>query len=492
MQKNRTLQIQLDASRSEVRLLVWALGLMALVGLMGLWPTMAHASNGGDLPRFYGVIAAKPASGNVGTWTLGSRNFVADAGTEFGFQFGPLDVGTCAQVKYNTVGGSDIAVQIESQPATDCGPDGTPSPSPSVSPTPSETPSVSPTPSETPEPTETATPIPAASNRAYGLVSELPANRIGTWVIGGVSYAATTSTEFKTESGAFAVNSCVKVKYFIDDAQTPSHRAIEIETESASDCNGLSGGSGSDDSSRSTETAKVNAPIGSLPVSPFVGTWVLGGVSYQAITSTRMEQSKGTFVAGACVEARYVVSNSVNTLTRVETTEAYKCQTVVGANPAPVFRGYGVIESFPQNLIGLWRVGNITYTTNVSTVFEQPQGLFAIGAFVEVKYQVISDTLVAVKIETHVAPRAGMGDDSGHLETHPDDHWGNWVIDGVTYKGDDAIEVELESERPGLRAMSASVAAPMVVVNYYVSNGVRIATSVRQLAFTVALPMALR
>ncbi len=215
-------------------------------------------------------------------------------------------------------------------------------------------------------------------------------------------------------------------------------------SENASDCTANdddAGGSISDDSPLGR--AKIHAAIDSLPASPFIGAWVLGGVQYQATSSTRLEQHKANFAPSVCVEARYTISNSVNTLSEVESTEAYKCQSVIGANPLPVFHSYGVVQSFPQNLVGSWHVSNITYTANSSTTFEQPHGVFAVGAFVEVKYQVISGTLVAVKIETHVAPQAGMGNSGGSLDTRPDDDWGTWVINGQTYQGDHAMEIEL-------------------------------------------------
>lgn len=471
--------------------LIWALAMGALGALVALQPMAVSASGGGDLPRFSGIVASRPSVGNVGNWVLGNRTFVADGSTEFNFQFGALNVGVCAKVKYVNAGGVDVALQIESELASDCGPDvtGTPDGTVTPSPSPSGTVTPSPSPSGTVTPSPSSTPDPVASNRAYGILSAFPANRIGIWTIGGVNYNATASTEFKQESGSFALNGCVKVKYYVSAGQ---NQAIEIETENASDCTpGGSGniGGGSDDSSSSQ--AKVHAPIDSLPASPFIGNWVLGGVSYQANSSTRFEQQKGNFVAGVCVEARYTISNSVNVLSEVESTEAYKCQGAIGANPLPVFHSYGVVQAFPQNLVGSWRVSNITYTANSSTTFEQPHGLFAVGAFVEVKYQVISGALVAVKIETHVAPQAGMGNSGGSLDTRPSDDWGTWVVGGQTYQGDHAMEVKIgDGSGSPLRAPSAS--ASMVIVNYYIADGVRYVTSVRQLAQRVMLPIVVK
>lgn len=465
--------------------LIWALVMGAFGALLAMQPTAASASGGGDLPRFYGLITSRP-SGNVGNWVLGDRTFVADGSTEFNFQFGPLNVGICAQAKYVSASGVDTAVEIESQPASDCGPDATGTPDGTVTPSPSPSSSPSPSPSGTVTPSPSSTPDPVSSNRAYGILSAFPASRTGVWTIGGVNYTATGATEFKQENGTFAVNGCVKVKYYISAGQ---NQAIEIETENASDCTASGSGSIGDDSS--SGQAKVQAPIDSLPASPFVGNWVLGGVSYQANSGTRFEQQKGNFAAGVCVEARYTVSSGVNLLSEVESTEAYKCQGAIGANLLPVFHSYGVVQTFPQNLVGSWRVSNITYTANSSTTFEQPHGQFAVGAFVEVKYQVISGTLIAVKIETHVAPQAGLGNSGGSLDTRPSDDWGAWVINGQTYQGDHAMEVKLGdvSGNP-LRAPSAITST--VIVNYYIADGVRYATSVRQLTQHIMMPLVVK
>ena len=94
---------------------------------------------------------------------------------------------------------------------------------------------------------------------------------------------------------------------------------------------------------------------------------------------------------------------------------------------------------------------------------------------------------VAVKIETHVAPQAGLGSGSGRLDDRPSDDWGQWTINGVTYQGDRAIEVNLRSP-----AALGAATTKNVMVNYYVLDGARYATFVIELPNRVFMPITQR
>ncbi len=156
---------------SRLAALMLALVILAVGALVAMRPAVARAS-GGDDPRFSGLVTSKPSGGNVGNWVLGNRIFVANGSTEFNFQSGPLDVGVCAKAKYASANRVDTTIEIESQPATDCGPNATGTPSPSGTGTVTGTI----TPSPSPSPTASPTPEPVASNRAVGLLSAFPAN----------------------------------------------------------------------------------------------------------------------------------------------------------------------------------------------------------------------------------------------------------------------------------------------------------------------------
>jgi hypothetical protein len=271
----------------------------------------------------------------------------------------------------------------------------------------------------------------------------------------------------------------VKIKYFV---QNGVNHATRIETKEPPSCGGgpppiLPG------------ISKVFATIDQFPTgTPPIGLWVIGGVDYTATLATKFEQEHGPFAISACVEAKYIAMSGTNWLREVETEDARKC-VISGTQ---VFRSFGVIEAFPPNLIGTWQVSGISYTTNVSTSFEQDHGFFAIGAFVEVKYIVSGTERIALSVETHVAPGAGRDTVPGILEAHDsNDDWASWRVNGITYAADPAIEVNISGQTQvtdqatrlnrTASAGSAPVAGQLVVVNFYRgSDGVLYATSVSE------------
>ena len=365
--------------------------------------------------KFYGLIGAIP-DGLVGVWTIGGLDFTSTITTELDTEDGDFAVGVCASVEYYDDAGTRMATEIDTEGTYHCNGD-------------------------------------SYTNEIYGLIDSFPAALFGTWVVDGILYAAEAGvTEFDTEEGDFAVGGCVKVTYYVMDG---INQAVEIETEEGDDCQGndLPG------------LSKVYATIDSLPPDPFIGAWQIGGVAYEADANTDFEQEHGDFAVGICVEAEYDANGGTNLLYEVDSEPAYKCQD--GAE----FTAYGVIESYPSNLLGSWQVSGITYEADANTEFEEEFGFFAVGAYVEVDYVVSNDLLVATKIETHVAPNAGHTTVVGILNSHDNnDDWNDWVVDGVTYQADPVIEVG-----SGLQAPQVG---QVVRLNSYANNGVQYATAV--------------
>ncbi|MFQ5611732.1 MAG: DUF5666 domain-containing protein [Anaerolineae bacterium] len=356
--------------------------------------------------KFYGLIDAIPANPQNGTWTIGGGVFVSTPATQLKQEHGAFANGACAEVEYyDDTSGGHIATKIETQEPYKCN-------------------------------TSTYT------NQIYGTISSFPVGLYGSWVIGNETYNASAATKFEQEHGAFAAGACVKVKYYV---QNGVNHATKIETESSSHCGGSGPPSLPADS-------KVYATIDSFPASPYIGTWVIGGVSYEATAATKFEQEHGLFAAGACVKAKYTAANGVNTLSEVETEEAYKCQQAGGGGPE--FKSYGVIEALPPLfssgiLTGTWQISGVSYEADGSTRFEQEHGFFTLGAYVEVKYTRSGGINTALSIETHVAPSAGLNMLVGTLQSHDsNDDWTDWVVDGVTYKADPAIEVGASGQMP--------------------------------------------
>jgi hypothetical protein len=406
--------------------------------------------------KFFGLITTIP-SGTFGIWTIGGGPFIVTTTTELKTEHGPLVVGACAGVTYIVSGTNKLATEIESEELYQCN-------------------------------TSTFT------NEVYGKIGNFPSGLFGTWIIStSVSmtdtYSAESFTQFQQAHGAFAAGACVKVKYFFENGV---NRAVEIETEEANRCNGVG------TPPTLPAESKVFAAIDFFPPSPFIGSWGIGGVVYSATVATQFTQSDGPYAVGACVKAKYSITQSVRLLGKVETEDAYKC-TLTTTNPITAFKSYGVVESFPTSLIGNWQISGITYTTNISTYFQQEHGFFAVGAFVEVKYVISDNVRTVLELETHVAPHAGLITVTGILEAHDaNDDWSPWQVNGVTYQSDHAIEVGDSSSasrttaRGPLRASGGTPAVgQLVVLNIYRSNGVSFVTFAAA-GNTVYLPLIMR
>jgi hypothetical protein len=81
-------------------------------------PSAAAAKGGGGKrPRFIGLVQSRP-TGKTGTWVIGGRKFRAIAGTQLDQAEGTLRNGVCAKVTVRA--GSNIAIEIDSEPASDC------------------------------------------------------------------------------------------------------------------------------------------------------------------------------------------------------------------------------------------------------------------------------------------------------------------------------------------------------------------------------------
>ena len=246
------------------------------------------------------------------------------------------------------------------------------------------------------------------------------------------------------------------------------------------------------------------ASVSKMPSPALTGGWVIGGVSYQADGNTQFDTTHGAFANEACLGATYSDSASVLLLSRLETLESYKCKKMESGTPVPLFQNFGVIESRPANVStgmnanasennssSAWRVGAISYTTNSNTAMMVTHGPLSVGAFVELQYRVVSGERVATQIQTHVAPGQGPLSTAGKLVTRPTDDWGTWVIGGIPYVGDHAIQVDLAGTVGASPEWAdASDARRLVWVNYYESNNQRYATWVREMPLQLFLPLA--
>ncbi len=454
----------------------------AIIFATAIWS--GHSASAQQL-NWIGHITTMPAGGLVGQWNVDGRTFVTTAGTDFRQDNGAFAVGVCVEVEYTGTAEPYNATKIASKSSDNCTA-GTPTPSVTPSGTPSTTPST--TPSATPSETPTA----PATGEAYGLVQSMPSpGFVGAWVIGGVAYDATGSTSFKQLAGPLAVGACAKVRY---TGSSSPFTAIEIESEPMSDCSGPTPAPSATPSSTPAATATPSneveryGRIESFPAN-LLGTWVVGGVTYNATAGSEFKQADGVFAVGVCVKVHALTTTTPATVREIETERDYRCGGTAGTGETGGTAGegeiYGVLQSFPAGLIGEWNVGGMSYVADAGTEFVQVNGPFAVGATVKVHFATDATGVNrAREIETKYANDSGGSDDDGNgayegAEGHaygiadsvPGGLVGAWSIGGISYTATADTKFEQND--------GALVNGARVKVEYYLgSNGERIAKQI--------------
>ena len=375
------------------------LGWITMV-LLAITPILAWAQTSFELKD---LIEAKPASGGAGEWVIGGLTVVANASTEFRTDKGPLNIGVCAEVEYIISGDQNVAKKITSKSVDDC--TGTQTPTASTTATASSTTTA----------TSTATPAPQEHK---GLVEVKPANGVGAWIIGGQTFIADASTEFRTDKGPLNVGVCAEVEYHVGGGQ---NLAKKIASKSADDCGGAS-------------FFEHKGLLSDQPVSRMTGTWHIGGIAFEATASTEFRTDQGPLDLGVCAEVEYLVQNSQNIAKKIASKSADDCSS-------PSLQSiHGTFDVMPPNdLIGTWIVSGIDYVSTSSTVFEQADGPFNSGGCVEVEFVNQNGQLIAIEIKTDDTcgpggtPEPGLLVARGILASFPAGLVGTWTVDGVNY-----------------------------------------------------------
>ena len=196
---------------------------------------------------------------------------------------------------------------------------------------------------------------------------------------------------------------------------------------------------------------RVYGIVNQLPTSGLVGNWVISGTTYVTSDTTIFEQEIGVFAVGACVKANLAAQDS-NVVVKLQTELAGDCDGQSGGgddNGGGVnedWRVYGIVNQMPvSGLVGNWVISGTTYVTSDTTIFEQQNGAFAVGACVKANLAA-QDSNVVVKLQTELAGdcdgQGGGGDDGGNDSNEvygfveqmpPSGLVGSWVVSGTTY-----------------------------------------------------------
>lgn len=287
----------------------------------------------------------------------------------------------------------------------------------------------------------------ATGQELKGRIEAMPANGLlGEWMIAGRTFLVTEATRIREEDGPVAVGVCVEVEF---TGSTSPYLAQEIATESDDDCG---------------ETAPPNEQeafgiVQSKPAQGLIGAWTIGGVAYQTYPGTQFKQRHGPLVVGACAKVHFSGTEKPFWVRKMESRPLSDCGgngTVppVPTPPGPQVERFGRIDSFPEGLIGEWRVDGVRYTATSATEFEQKNGTFAVGVCVELHAFLSTDPPTLREIETERDHKCNRSDDDdniigkgelfGEIQSFPDGLIGEWNIAGITFVADSATKFEQE------------------------------------------------
>ena len=371
-----------------------------------------------------GVIDSMPPGGGAGIWLVGGLTFEATAATEIDVEKGPLAVGVCAEVEYDLVGGQNIAKKIASKSADNC----------------------------------------SAENgfEHEGFVQDMPiGGGPGTWVIGGVIFEASVTTEFRTDAGPLATGVCADVDFFV---QGTDNVAIRIRSRELTDCQG-------------DDDEEVHGIVDTMPAG-LIGTWTVNGVNYEATTTTEFEQSDGPFGEGVCVEIEFFVQNGQKIALEIKTDDDCDAGTLL----QPIQHASGILEAFPATMTGTWTVDGLDYEASAETRFETEHGDFALGICVQIDYVLDGAIRTALEIETESSDdcdgpqHEAQAEVIGLLEAMPAmsgtvSFSGTWTIDGVNYEAN--LQTRFDQEYGPFEI------GRCVEVKYYLDGGTPVATRIK-------------
>ncbi|MEZ4617288.1 MAG: DUF5666 domain-containing protein [Caldilineaceae bacterium] len=335
----------------------------------------------------------------------------------------------------------------------------------------------------------------ASDDGFVGRVEKLPdEGLIGEWQVDGFVFVTSEATVLRQEKGEFAIGRCVEVEYVTVAAQTV---ATKIATKSNDDCDETDiptttgtpnpeetatatptpsathedDDHGDDHGDDSNNTTKVLALIEELPTNGLRGVWTIGGVHYQVERGTHLRQKDGPFRVGACAELRYYAGTEPFAVAQLETQRMSKCHhgpggTVPDPNTTPDPAAtpdhdedgsevYGILDSFPAELIGEWIIAGTSYTATANTEFEQERGRFEVGNCVKAQLSTSAPSIIR-EVETTNRFRCGAtdGDPSepsgpsahgefyGVIQEFPANLMGEWHVGGITVVADEATEFQ--------------------------------------------------
>lgn len=196
------------------------------------------------------------------------------------------------------------------------------------------------------------------------------------------------------------------------------------------------------------EGVKLTGKIEAFPTG-LTGEWTVAGKKVTVSATTKLEQDRGAFAVGACVDVEGAEQAAAIAATKVETVPAGKCNA--GSLPTPgEARVFGPIVQLPSGgLIGTWIVGTRTVLFLQTTALDNLSGPVVIGACVEVEGAVQTGGAVIATKVTVKSGTAGCGTSPSSLKPEVDFRGvvqvaaaTAWTISGRSVVSDSSTQIQ--------------------------------------------------
>jgi hypothetical protein len=233
----------------------WLVGMVLCLLLFSVLPAIQPAAHAQE-SEWYGVISSRPVAGAAVPWVVGGRIIPTTEATRLDEDHGRLVVGACASVLF----AEGVAVRIASESPRACPRSGG------------------------------ISGLDLSSDVVWvGLISQRPVGDSGDWIIGGLTFFATSSTLLDQDDAPLVVGSCAAVEF-------AGGIALRIEGKPTGVCSISSVTTG--------EYGQWYGVISSRPAS-IDGTWFFGGRAFVATRGTRINQEYGPLTEGTCALVTY-------------------------------------------------------------------------------------------------------------------------------------------------------------------------------------------
>lgn len=392
-----------------------------------------------DGAEVYGLVEAMPVSGTIGAWTVSGKVYTVTAQSELKQEYGAFDIGRCVKI-HLVVGTTDTVREMETERSYKCdGRDDDDDDSPPAG--------------------------VIGRGELYGELVSFPTDLIGTWVVGTLTFTATTDTEFQTKNGPFTVGEIVKVEFYI--MQDGGFLAREIKTAMPDWDDDDQG----DDDHGGRDEGHAFGVIEQLPAGGLIGTWVVAGIPYTVTEQTELEAKGGTFAISETVKIEFKLDSSGGRVAK-----EVKLKFPQGAPGQEDATFVGFVDDMPATgYIGQWIVSGTEFSGTVSSKFKEDHGALTVGAYVKVEYRLVNGVRVIHEMETEVPPGAGDDDFIGAVESLDDSVLAagaavnsTWVIGGRSFV-----------VTPSTRVDGSLAASDTAWVNSYpAADGTQVATRI--------------